>query len=86
MSSAPSEGLPDPDQLPPIKIRVQARKDGKIDTLRLGATRLKAGQGQLRLRLHEMLGDDPALAEKTEIELWIDPTLHVGQCCGFARR
>ena len=72
--AAPSEGLPDDNLLPPIKVTLQARGDGTLKTIQLGQRTL-GGFGQLHNELREIVGDDSgpgSVAESTEVELDCD--------------
>ena len=77
--AAPSEGIPEPDQLPPIKVRLTARPNGALSQIRFG-NRVLQDQEQrpsfpaLRQAVIDMLGDEPGpgVLETTEVELDCD--------------
>jgi biopolymer transport protein ExbD len=83
MPIAASEGMPDPSQLPPIKVRMKSDGAGRLVSLTMG-TRTIAGKGEeafgkLRREILGIVGDDRGpnnMASKTEIELDCDPQLH----------
>ncbi|MCS7239542.1 MAG: biopolymer transporter ExbD [Thermoguttaceae bacterium] len=70
---APSEGIPEPDALPPITIRLTALSDGRLAGIQFGNRQLKNFL-ELRERMIEMLGPDPgpSVIESTEVELDCD--------------
>ncbi len=70
---APSEGIPEPDALPPITIRLSALSDGRLASIQFGQRQLKNFL-ELRERMIEMLGPDPgpSVIESTEVELDCD--------------
>ncbi|MEA1951305.1 MAG: biopolymer transporter ExbD [Planctomycetota bacterium] len=72
--AAPSQGVPNPDELPPLTVRLTASKDGKLTGVYLNEARM-TGFGQLRRRIIGLVGDDTgpgSLAASTEIELDCD--------------
>ena len=76
--AAPSEGLPDDNQLPPIKITLRARADRDLDVIVFGE-RQWSGNAEGFARLHneirEIVGDDSgpgSIADSTEVELDCD--------------
>ncbi len=76
--AAPSEGLPDDQQLPPIKVRLAATGDGNLANIRLGQRPL-GSFNDLRAQVREIVGDDRgpgSIAESTEVELDCDFNLH----------
>jgi len=71
--AAPSEGVPEPDQLPPMKVRLTAGAGGRLTGITLGNREL-ATFVDLRKQIRELVGDNPgpgALAS-TEVELDCD--------------
>jgi biopolymer transport protein ExbD len=72
--AAPSEGLPDDNQLPPIKVTLRAASNGKLSAIRMG-DRTLGGFGALRAQIREIVGDATgpgSIAESTEVELDCD--------------
>jgi len=72
--AAPSQGIPNPDELPPLQVRLTASDDGKLTGIYLNEAHM-SGFGQLRKRIIGLVGDDTgpgSLAESTEIELDCD--------------
>jgi len=78
MPQAPSEGQPDPTQLPPIVVRMQANQQGELVSVQLNAKTLgqKYPFEQLRNEIRAIIGDErgPGSAE-TEVELDCDYNL-----------
>jgi biopolymer transport protein ExbD len=70
---APSEGIPEPEALPPITIRLTALSDGRLGGIVFGNRQLKNFL-ELRERMIEVLGPDPgpSVIESTEVELDCD--------------
>lgn len=75
--AAPSEGVPEPDQLPPIKIRLRAKPGGEIDVIQLGDRSLGKNFLALRAQIRDMVGDaaGPGGASSAEVELDCDYNL-----------
>ena len=76
--AAPSEGLPDDNQLPPIKVRMTAAPDGMLTNIQLNQTPLGGNFGALRQQMREIVGDargPGSIAETTEVELDCDYNL-----------
>ena len=81
---APSAGIPQPDQLPPITVRLVAGSDGSLSQILFGNRDLRDDRGKpsfalLRQAVADMLGIDmlgdepgPAVLETTEVELDCD--------------
>ena len=72
--AAPSKGLPNPDELPPLKVRLTAAADGRLTGIYLNEAHM-GSFAQLRRRIVGLVGDDTgpgSLAESTEIELDCD--------------
>ena len=72
--AAPSQGVPNPDELPPLKVRLTAADDGRLAGIYLNEAHMSSF-GQLRRRIIGLVGDDTgpgSLAESTEIELDCD--------------
>jgi len=75
--AAPSEGLPDDNQLPPMKVRLRAAGDGNLASIELGQRRLDDFKA-LNLQVREIVGDDRgpgSVADSTEVELDCDYNL-----------
>jgi biopolymer transport protein ExbD len=72
--AAPSEGIPEPDQLPPIKVRLTARSSGALNRIEFGNRNLGRDFDALRQAVIDMLGDEPgpSVLENTEVELDCD--------------
>ncbi len=73
--AAPSEGLPDEDQLPPIKVRLQADSSGRLTNIRMGTVGLGTDFRALRMQIRDIVGDETgpgSIAESTEVELDCD--------------
>jgi len=72
--AAPSQGIPEPDQLPPIKVRLTARSSGALNQIKFGNRGLGRDFGRLRRAVIDMLGDEPgpSVLENTEVELDCD--------------
>lgn len=76
--AAPSRGLPDPDELPPMKVRLQARPSGELAQISLNDEALGISFSQLHDKIHQVIGDDrgPGSVQQTaEIELDCDYNL-----------
>jgi biopolymer transport protein ExbD len=81
MPSAMSEGVPDPLQLPPIKVKLKAQANGRLDSIQFGSVVLggKDPFHELHLKIREIVKDDVgpgSTASKTEVEFDCDPHLH----------
>ncbi len=77
--AAPSEGVPNPDELPPLKVRLTASNEGKLTGIYLNEARMSSF-AQLHSRIVGLVGDDTgpgSLAASTEIELDLDYKLRV---------
>ena len=76
-AAAPSEGLPEPDQLPPITVRLKATGSGRLATIQFGNRSLGGDFNALRTSVRDMVGDDPGpgVLESTEVELDCDYNL-----------
>ena len=75
--SAPSEGIPPDEQLPPIKVTLTARSDGGLSQIQFGTRALGSGRRAfdgLRQSVIDMLGDEPgpSVLETMEVELDCD--------------
>lgn len=71
--SAPSEGVPQDDQLPPIKVRLKAQSDGSLQAIELGNRSLGTSFPALRTQMREMLGDSAGPGgSSAEVELDCD--------------
>jgi biopolymer transport protein ExbD len=78
--AAPSEGIPEPDQLPPIKVRMTARSNGTLGQIQFGNRPLGSGPKSfdlLRQRIIDLVGKEPgpSTLESTEVELDCDYNL-----------
>ena len=78
--AAPSEGLPDDNQLPPIKIRIRADARGGLAGVLLGTNELPRGREFTALHgeIRAIVGDDRgpgSIAANTEVELDCDYSL-----------
>jgi biopolymer transport protein ExbD len=76
--AAPSEGLPDDSQLPPIKIRLRADSNGNLAGIQLGQRGLGRRFDLLRENILKIVGQDTgpgSVAESTEVELDCDYNL-----------
>jgi len=79
--AAPSEGLPDDSQLPPIKVRMRADAGGRLANIQLGQQGLGNNFDALHAQIREIVGDDRgpgSIAETTEVELDCDYNLKFG--------
>ncbi len=77
---APSEGIPEPDQLPPIKIRMTARANGTLAQIQFGNRPLRPSSrvfDELRQNIIDLVGEEPgpSTLESTEVELDCDYNL-----------
>ena len=74
--AAPQEGTPDPNQLPPMKIRMQADANGNLTTLALNQRSFSGPDRfqQLHLFVASQVGDG-SLAASAEVELDCDYAL-----------
>ncbi len=71
--AAPSEGVPEPDQLPPIKVRLKAGPDGKLMGIELGNRSLGTRFAALRAQIRDMVGDSAGPGgSSAEVELDCD--------------
>jgi biopolymer transport protein ExbD len=71
--SAPSEGVPQDDQLPPIKVRLKAQADGSLQAIELGNRSLGTSFPALRAQMRDMLGDSAGPGgSSAEVELDCD--------------
>jgi biopolymer transport protein ExbD len=76
--AAPSEGLPDPDKLPPMKVRMQAISSGELAQISLNDKVLGTSFKRLHDEIRQVIGDDrgPGSVQQTaEIELDCDYNL-----------
>jgi len=75
--AAPSEGLPDDTQLPPIKVTLKAGAGGGLSSIRMGTKALDS-IGQLRPEILAIVGKDHgpgSIASETEVEFDCDYNL-----------
>ncbi len=76
--NSPSEDLPDPEQLLPIKVTLQADADGRLTVIRIGERTLPGDAGgfaQLHNQIRESVGDAAgpgSVAAGPEVELDCD--------------
>jgi biopolymer transport protein ExbD len=72
--AAPSPGLPAPDQLPPITVRLRATPEGELAGIQFGQRVLGRDFGALRQQIREIIGDNsgPGVVQDTEVELDCD--------------
>jgi len=80
MPQAPSEGQPDPNQLPPIVVRLQAKEDGDLARAVLNAKTLSGDTWDIQLNseIRAIVGDVPekgAGGAEPEVELDCDYNL-----------
>ena len=77
--AAPSEGLPDENQLPPIVLHMRANSAGHLTSISTNEKTLKGGFEELRKDIKEIInsagGPDSIGAEATEVELECDYNL-----------
>lgn len=75
--AAPSEGIPEPDQLPPIPVRLRAGGGGGLAAIQFGNRSLGRDFEALRVSVRTMVGDDPGpgVLDTTEVELDCDYNL-----------
>jgi len=74
--AAPSEGVPEPDQLPPVKIRLRAQSSGALEVIQLGDRSLGKSFPALRAQMRDIVGDAPGPgASSAEVELDCDYNL-----------
>jgi len=78
--AAPSEGVPDPDQMPPIKVTLRATESGRLASAQMGTVSLRPDQPfqHLHEEIRQIVGDEygpGSIAESTEIELDCDYNL-----------
>jgi len=74
---APSQGEPDPNQMPPIKVRLRAGPDGKLAGAAMNNRPLDISQNfrDLQQQIREIVGDDRgpgSIAAETEVALDCD--------------
>jgi len=72
--AAPSEGLPDDNQLPPMKVRLRATDSGRLASIQLGQRTLPDFKS-LQMQVRDIVGDDRgpgSVAASTEVELDCD--------------
>jgi len=75
--AAPSEGVPDDDQFPPLKVRLRANESGRLASIALGERPIK-DFGHLRREVRAIVGDEAgpgSVAENQEVELDCDYNL-----------
>ena len=70
--TAPSEGLPPPDQQPPIKVRLKANSAGELTAIGCGDRSLGRDFGKLHALIRSLVGDDPGPAERENTEVEFD--------------
>ena len=70
--SDPSQGLPPPDQLPPIKVRLKANSAGELTAIGYGDRSLGRDFSELQALIRSRMGDDPGPAERENTEVEFD--------------
>lgn len=82
--AAPDEGVPDDDQLPPIKIRMKADDKGRLASIQLGQHHLGTSFPALHAQIRQVIGDDagPDVRKSTEVELDCDYNLQFKNVIG----
>jgi biopolymer transport protein ExbD len=78
--AAPSEGIPEPDQLPPVKVRMTARSNGTLSQIQFGNAPLGSGAKAfelLRDRIQDLVGDEPGPATLDSAEVELDCDYHL---------
>jgi biopolymer transport protein ExbD len=73
--SAPAAGPPDPNQLPPIKVRLRADAGGTLTNIQMNETGLGRDFSGLRNNLMSVVGNERgagSIAETAEVELDCD--------------
>ncbi len=76
--AAPSEGVPDDNQLPPIKIRMKSDDNGRLTSMQVGQYHVGTSFPALHNQIREVVGDDRGpgcIAETAEAELDCDYNL-----------
>lgn len=74
-ANAPSESIPDEDQLPPMTLRLAANDNGQLSGIRLN-DRLFSSFDELHAHMLQLLGDDAGPASSSaEVELDCDYNL-----------
>ncbi len=76
--AAPSEGLPDEDKLPPMKIRLRAGGNGQLASISLNDNNFGVSFDALHRYIISIVGDDRgpgSVQETAEVELDIDYNL-----------
>ncbi|MCH5376335.1 MAG: biopolymer transporter ExbD [Planctomycetes bacterium] len=76
--AAPSEGLPDPDKLPPMKVRLLAGPSRQLTQISLNDKVLGTSFTRLHNEIHDVIGDDRgpgSVQETAEVELDCDYNL-----------
>lgn len=71
--AAPSQGIPEPDALPPIRVRLTAGSGGGLGSIQFGTRPLRNFE-ELRQEIIQMLGPNPgpSVVQNTEVELDCD--------------
>ena len=75
---APSEGTPDEEDIPPIKVTLMASSSGNLREIVFGTRGLGTNYGALRTVIRETVGDNngpSSVAAQTEVEIDSDPKL-----------
>ncbi len=79
MPQKPSAGPPNPNQLPPIQVRLSADANGQLAGIQVGQRPLGRDFGALRAEILGIIGTERgpgSIAENTEVELDCDYNLH----------
>ena len=70
--SDPSQGLPPPDQRPPIKVRLKANSAGELTTIGCGDRSLGRDYDKLQALIRGLVGDNPGPDERENTEVEFD--------------
>ena len=71
-ASDPSQGLPPPEQQPPIKVRLQANSAGELTAIGYGDVSLGRDFDKLQALIRSRVGDDPGPSERENNEVEFD--------------
>jgi biopolymer transport protein ExbD len=77
--NTPSEAVPDPNQLPPIKVHLTSDDQGQLTDIRLNDTSFGTDYDRLQDHIISFLGPDRgpgSISETAEVELEADFQLH----------
>jgi biopolymer transport protein ExbD len=70
--AAPAEGLPVPDGLPPIRVRLRAGADGRLVAVAFGNRQIPADLRRLGPTLRELVGSEPDPERWRAVEVELD--------------